>query len=160
MAYTTPLVWGTGRVVTAADLNTYVSDNLTALKTPPGDVDTLDEASNYTTTSTSWAKVHATDRKLTITTAGGRVKVHFHGVIKNSGATEETFLGIIVDSTDPDDDGYVFHYGAVRACVTFTRWITGLDAGEHDFYLAWKVSGGTGELYCVDNHPQWWVEEN
>jgi len=35
MAWSTPRTWTSGEVVTAANLNTYVSDNLTALSTPP-----------------------------------------------------------------------------------------------------------------------------
>lgn len=35
MAWSTPRTWTSGEVVTAANLNTYVSDNLTALGAPP-----------------------------------------------------------------------------------------------------------------------------
>src|SRR5574343_1610872 len=52
MAYTTPPTWTTGQNVTAANLNTYLSDNLTALATP--DRARAYRSSNYSFSDSTW----------------------------------------------------------------------------------------------------------
>jgi hypothetical protein len=164
-AWTTPATWAVDQLVTAGDLNTHLRDNLNALKTPPSAHYELDESSDYTTTSTSFTDVDATKLALTITTTGGDVFVHFHGVVTNS-AVEQTYLNVDVDGSPvAGDGGITFQRGTDTESLSFTRLISGLEAGEHTFKLRWKVSGGTATLYAgagtsgFDVHPQFWARE-
>ena len=124
-----------------------------------------DEASDYTTTSTSFVDVDGTNLALTIITNGGPVLVHFHGMFYTNGA--RMWLDVDVDGTrTAGDDGIIGAWQTANFTVTFSRLITGLSAGEHTFTLQWKViSGGTAKLYAgagtsnADVHPQFWVRE-
>ena len=62
MAWTAPKTWADDELVTANVMNTHIRDNLNALKTPPSDHYKLNEASDYTTTSTDLGlDVHSTN---------------------------------------------------------------------------------------------------
>lgn len=163
MAWTDPKTW-TAAVLSSSDLNTHLRDNLNALKEPPTDDHTVNEATDYSTTSTSFTNVDGTDLSLTITTTGGDVLVHFHGVMANASG------GILLDFTvdgvrHSTDDGILRHGTNVACATTFTRLVTGLSAGSHTFVLQYKVTGGTGIIYAgaatggFDVHPQFWVRE-
>lgn len=164
MAWTTPKTWATDELVTASNLNTHLRDNLNALKSPPSAAYTLNEAADFTTTSTSFVDVSASKLALTITTAGGDVLVHFDGRL---GATARVYLDVAVDGTRlAGDDGITANGDSGTAeSISFTRLITGLSAGAHTFKLQWKVNTGTGTLYAgagtsaLDLHPQFWVRE-
>lgn len=169
MAWTTPRTWVTGELVTATIMNTHIRDNLNALKAPPTDSHVVNEASDYTTTSTSFVDVDATDLALTITTTGGDVLVHFHGsVYRNGGSSRMVFLDVDVDGArTAGDDGIVATMADTDLkphAIGFTRYISGLSAGSHTFKLQWKVDGaalmssGAGTANN-DLHPQFWVRE-
>jgi hypothetical protein len=176
----------TGDLIAAADWN-QVGDNfdhLAALKaggtalsskssaaellaTPKADY-TLNESSNYTTTSTSFADIDAVKLALSITSNGGDVLVQFHGTFTINAAS--TFwLELMVDGVaHAGDDGIGgFSVPATGAGVTasFTRLIKGLSAGSHTFKLRWKTLSNTLTLYAGagtaswDVHPQFWVKE-
>jgi len=147
MAWSTPRTWVAGEIVTAANLNTYVSDNLTYIK------DRLDgtakqyirTATNYTTTSTSLVDVDGTNLALTFTTDGGDVMVTFAGYISN-GNNVDTTIGVDVDSTDYEIIVDQTNNGADKANVSFVYIFTGLSAASHTFKLRWKTSSGTATL--------------
>jgi hypothetical protein len=167
MAYTTPKTWVTGELVTATEMNTYMRDNQNALKSPPTDSYVLNEGSDYTTTSTSFVDVDATNLALTITTTGGDVFVHFHGSVNSN--TYRIYFELDVDgSPHAGDDGITHSFnsgGNDRMTITFTRLITGLSAGSHTIKLQWKSSSSTITLFAgagtsnVDVHPQFWARE-
>lgn len=162
MAWTDPKTWVAGDALTASLLNTEVKDNLNYLKGVHAEA-TLNETSDYTTTSTTFVDVDATEGKLqlTVTTNGGDVLVHFHGAYI-SGAT--ALFDIKVDGTrDGGNDGYTRI--VAQGPLSFTRLITGLAADSHIFKLVWRVVSGTGTLAAgagtanMDVHPQFWVRE-
>ena len=166
--WTAPKTWATGELVSASNLNEQVRDNLLVLKDPPSDNYEVDEGSDYTTTSTSFVDVDATNLALTITTQGGDVMVHFHGGMVRAAASG-VYISFDVDLDGArigGDDGItgVTQYDDYHN-VTFTRLITGLAAGEHTFKLQWKVHTSTGYLYAGagtsnrDLHPQFWARE-
>lgn len=167
-----PKTWSAGAVVTAADLNAELRDNLNTLKNPPSDHHDADEASNYTTTSTAWVDVDATDFNLTLDTSGGDVLVGFSGALQiNDGNSRYVYLDVLVDSSPAAGDDGILGMGlggsAERYPVAFVRLISGLSAGSHTFKLRWKVdnSSGTATLYAGagtsnnDWHPQFWARE-
>ncbi len=169
MAWTAPTTQTTGTLITAAIWNTDLVDNLTDLKDPPSDNAELNEGSDYTETSTSFADIDSTEGKFkhTIITNGGDIMVGFHGNIRNTGGS--IFLEIDVDgSPHAGDDGLIGQGGSVAIpanSISFFRIIPGLSAASHIFKLQWKVSAGTGTLFVGagtgsgDLHPQFWVRE-
>jgi hypothetical protein len=169
MAWTTPKTWNVDELLTAANLNTHLRDNLNALKAPPTDHYECDEASDYTTTSMSFVDVEGTNLALTITTSGGDVLVHFHGSVAHSSGSR-IYFDVTLDGTRiGGDDGMVVSYvdtssGAMRF-VSFTRLVPGVGAGAHTFKLQWKTGASTAKLFAGagttnhDVHPQFWVRE-
>jgi hypothetical protein len=153
-------------------MDTYVSENLDALKTPPSN-QIIQNTSNATTTNTAWEAIGAGTPvySLAITTAGGAVLVGFHGNFRHSAANGRVYLDIYVDGVaHGGDDGIVGENcnttNVPGVSVAFTRRITGLTAGAHTFILYWKiVTAGTVTHFCgagtgdADLHPEFWVAE-
>lgn len=178
MAWTTPKTWTDGSVLTAAELNEQVRDNLDFLFDKPGAVYDVDEASNYTTSSTSFVDVDATDLALTITTGGGDVLIWLSPAVMTSTANVSVYFDVDIDGTRvAGDDGITkftfFDAGASpetvmnRATLGFVWLATGLAAGSHTFKLQWKhtnaaitttLYAGAGTTYS-DVHPQFGVKE-
>jgi hypothetical protein len=170
MAWTTPKTWNVDELLTAANLNTHLRDNLNALKAPPTAHYECNESSDYSTTSTSFVDVDGTNLALTLTTGGGDVLVHFHGSVRH-GAVGRIFFDVTVDGNRvAGDDGIVGGQCANAASgaadyLTFTRLVTGVSAGEHIFKLQWRTSAATAWLFAGagtgngDVHPQFWVRE-
>jgi hypothetical protein len=169
MAYTTPKTWSNEPLV-ASDLNTHLRDNLEEIKDPPSANYELNESADYTTTSTSFVDIDATEGKLqlTINTNGGDVLVHFHGTLTANGALS-AYFDIDVDAArNGGDDGIegVSISTNTPVTVSFTRLITGLAAGSHTFKLQWKrrtantltMFAGSGNSNW-DLHPQFWARE-
>jgi hypothetical protein len=153
--------------VTADLLNAHLRDNLNALKAPPSAHFEANETSDYTTTSTTFVDVDATNLTLTITPTGQEVMVHCHGNVISSDSWGRVFFDVAVDgSRIGGDDGIVQIQGNITPAFSFTRLITGLTAGQaHTFKLQWKVGSYTGTLFAgagtsgKDTHPQFWVRE-
>jgi hypothetical protein len=172
MAWTTPKTWSS-EPLTSTDMNTYIRDNQNHLynRLEAYASANVDEVSDYTTTSTTFEDVDATEGKFqhTITTNGGPVKVGFSGVTLNPGTNGRyAFFDIDVDGSRwAGDDGITRgdKDQDERQIVSFTALITGLSAGSHVFKLQWKVNAGTLTLYAGagssdgDLKPQFWVAE-
>ena len=170
MAFITPRTWVALETVTASIMNIHVRDNLNALKDPPTALYILNEAVDYTTTSTSFVNVDATDLALTITTTGGDVMIGFHGQVVNSGLNKIYFD--VNESVGAarlgGDDGMTMFYmvaASQNAECSFTWLARSLSAAAHTFTLQWKTSAGTATLYAgagtstFDLHGIFWVRE-
>lgn len=158
-----PVTWSVGQLVTATNLNEQLRDNLEFLKTPPTALYTVNQASDYTTTSTSFVDVDATNLSLTIATAGGDVLIVFMGY---GGGTARLYLDVAIDSVRmAGDDGFLAAVSGVNTPITLVALKQGLTAGSHTFKLQWKVNSGTGTLYAgagtagLDTHPLFFVRE-
>lgn len=179
MTWTAPRTWDNNKFVTADDLNEQLRDNFLWLLNRPSAVHTVDEVSNYSTTSTTWADVDGTDLAHTIDVKSGAVEVHFHGAVRisNSGANDTfVYFDVTVDGNrHAGDDGIVGEsfdggnaWSGMRT-VSFTRRITGLTPGSHTFRLQWRVASSAGTttatLYAgagttrLDVHPQFWAKD-
>jgi len=159
----TPITWTVGQLVTATNLNEQLRDNLEFLKTPPTALYNVNQASDYTTTSTTFVDVDATNLLLTIATAGGDVLIVFMGY---GGGTSRLYFDIAIDGVRmAGDDGFLSAVNAVNTPITLVALKQGLSAGSHTFKLQWKVNSGTGTLYAgagtsgFDVHPQFFVRE-
>jgi hypothetical protein len=171
--WTTPRTWADNDLVDAADLNEQLRDNLEWVKAVVDNSGSYecDEASDYTTSSTSFVPVDNTNLTLTITTNGGDVLIGFYGAVKGTANNQRIYFDIELDSTSyliGDDGafsplvitGYIGPFP-----VSFVHLARDLEAGEHTFELHWKTNGGTATLYAgagtnlCDFHPQFWVQE-
>jgi hypothetical protein len=169
MAYTNPTTQATDHIVTATEWNTDLVDNIRALKNPPSAHFEANEATDYSTTSTTWTSVDATSGKfsLSITTTGGDVMVGFSGVVTKS-TDGAVFFDVQLDggSHIGGDDGLAALWNSSgRGTVTFLRLVP-LAAGVHTFTLRWKVTGtNPAVIYAgagtagLDLHPQFWARE-
>ena len=163
MGWSQPHSWVAGELVTAALLNTHLRDNLEFLKAPPTALYHVNQASDYTTTSTSFVDVDATNLALTINTAGGDVLIVFMGY---GGGTGRLYFDVAVDNVRmAGDDGFLSAVNGSNSPITLVALKQGLPPGNHTFKLQWKVNSGSGVLYAgagtsgLDFHPQFFVRE-
>ncbi len=160
MAWTPPLTWSPGDVVTASQMNTYVRDNPAFLL---GGRQIAQKrwrnSGNYTTTSTAWVKVDSTNLTLSVnsTFASGRLfcTAQFWTAIVDldSGATAPYFMfyDLLVDNTTYLSTGTSSStYGCAtlsrdatytptaNTFMNFSGCFTGLSADVHTVDLVWK----------------------
>ena len=170
MAWVAPVTRSTGTLITASIWNADIVANTLALKDPPTDSSIINEAADYTTTSTSFVDVDATDLALSVTSTGGAIMVHFHGSVRNATINGAVFFDFTTNAVrDAGDDGLALHVtengGVVVTTPSFTRLVEGLAAGTHNFALQWRTNTGTAILYAGagtsnrDVHPQFWARE-
>ena len=162
MAWTEPKTW-TAEVLTSSDLNTHLRDNLNALKEPPTNLFNANEGANYTSNSTSFADIDATEGKFqhTITTTGGDLMIGFSAFI--AGTSLVVYLDIMIDGVAvAGDDGFV---RGSQEQLGFVYLKQSVDSGAHVVKMRWKTNGNTATLYAGagtasnDVHPQFWVRE-
>lgn len=163
--WVSPRTWTTGETVTSTIMNAHVRDQLTALKTPASFYYKANEVSDYTTTSTSFADVDATNLAATFTTGGGMVLVGFHGSFAASTNPLILCLDLLVDGASwGGDDGIVTTniQGTTEGWCGFVVLLTGLSAASHTVKLRWKTTTGTMTMFAgagtsgFDVHPQFW----
>ncbi|MCY4536604.1 MAG: hypothetical protein OXE52_00075 [Chloroflexi bacterium] len=151
MAWTTPKTdWEVGELVSAGEMNA-VSENLAEL-------DRVRKAVAAHTTKDDIAILHSntfvdidSNFNLTITTAGGDVLVHFHGVVVN----KPFRIDVEVDGARVGHDEYGLRRGDVdHELVNFTHLVQNLSAGSHTFKLQGRNSRTT-----LRSHAQFWVRE-
>ena len=148
--WTTPKTnWQVNEIVDADDMNA-IGDNLVALKAPPS-AQYIQSAADYTTTSTSFVDVDATNMAHTITTTGGDVLIGGILPMTNTVSIANVYFDVTVDGVRMGGtDGLVVQTvpTALHAyVVSFMLFKTGLSAGSHTFKLQWKVNSGTGRIY-------------
>lgn len=170
--------WLVAEPLTADDMNDYVSANLEYLFTRNRAQDRLNEASDYTTTSTTFSTIDATTLSQTITTYGGDVLVCFVGScqVSNSVAAQHgsVFFELLVDGA-----AYAGNDGLFGLCsqlstkiggnASFSALVRGLSAGSHTFRLRWKVAAASGTTTATlfagagtsqgDVHPEMFAVE-
>jgi len=112
-----------------------------------------DDGSDYTTTSSSFVDVDATDLNLTITTTGGKVLCIAN--FSYSSSTNEaqgnfTFFDNTNSSNLGNATGGLAEVDDVDSTDTVNQTVMGisgaLSAGAHSFKLRWKRDGGTSKI--------------
>jgi hypothetical protein len=153
--------------VTAALLNEQMRDNLDAVKNPPTALTNVNEAANYSTTSTTFVDVDNVDLSLSITTGGGDVLIGLcTSVLSGNGfgvGFDVTMDGIRILG----DDGLVQNNnGGDVEIISFAIMRRSVSAGLHTFRLQWRSQTGVAvTMYAgagtanLDAHPQFWVRE-
>lgn len=167
MAWTAPITWTGGSILTAAQLNTYWRDNLKesfAEKATAANQWLVATGANavaargigHHTVSTSQTRVTTTYGDLatsgpTVTiTTGAYALVFITGQAQNSTNGEESRMGVEVSGATPTiaaTDNYCLlscddanNYLQASTSVMFTT----LTAGSNTFQAKYRVSGGTG----------------
>lgn len=167
--WTDPKTWTVGESLTFEEMNTYMRDNQDALKSPPSASVQIDEASDYTTSNTSFEDVDATNFSVEITTTGGDVMLHFYLSASNTTTGRITFFDVAQNGVRiGGDDGMIAVMAGAsngRNAISCTHLITSLAAGTYTFKLMWKVTANTSTIYAGagtvngDLHPHMWARE-
>jgi len=166
----TPLTWQVDQLVTDADLNGQLRDNLTFLKDPPTAFVRLDEEADYATSSDEFVDVDRDRLALNLTTAGGDLLVVFFGMVKNVYSRGSVALDVTLDGTRiGKNDGLILSSTDARdwTPVSFMALVRELAAGSHQLYLQWRRSAETGSAVMAagagtehyDTHAQFWARE-
>ena len=167
--WTTPKTFAEDEVLTYLDVNTYLSDNTEFLFDRPSDEYVVDGGTDYTTTSTTFVDVDATNLKLEITSGGSHLLVHGHIILSNVSVSAYVYLDIEVNGVRQGGQAGIVGMRSVsandRTTVTFSRLLD-LPADDYEIKLQWRVSAGTAKMYNgdaaaanLDFEGQFWVHE-
>ncbi len=154
MAWTTPDTRSAGDVLSAANYNTYLRDNLNYLFSGRPKFSILrDNGANYTTTSLTFVDVDGTNLKGTLTVSGSAVLLGFNCALV--GLNIRGFFDFAVDGTRLGAAGL---NGLIRQTegngggdggVSLMALVTGLSIGSHTFTIQWRAhAAGTLTMYA------------
>lgn len=159
MAYTAPKTWSTGNTITAADLNTYVRDNVgwlatdkphakvrkTALQTIATATDTV---LTFDTEDWDTGAMHSTvtnTGRLTVPTGGGGIYELKAGVAWATGATSYRVIAIRKNGTT-----FIARHVMINTGIVAEQNISWQDlAVAGDYYEAIAQQGTGGNLDAV-----------
>ncbi len=167
--WTAPATFTPGQIVTATDLNTNVRDNPLYLFTRPQQTILSNVGTDYTTTSTTFVDIDATNLKITKTLFGTAVLLGFTGsyALNNTATVYWDF----------DINGTRFASGGTEGItgtpfsstlgnlITLVVLVTGLTPGSNTFKIKWRVSANTATLFSgvaasgKDFLPDFWCIE-
>lgn len=147
MPWTTPKTWATGELVTAADLNLHVRDNLLALKNPPF-------ASAYigvpvTTTSTTFVDI--TGAAATFTSTGGLITAMFFVPRMTVSPSVQVSIRMTLDGNPTNGLGYLIPVGNTYSGTYFHNW-SGIAAGVHTVRAQWYVLPGYSATATIEGN--------
>jgi len=148
MSWSTPRTWATSEVVTAANMNTYISDNLSFLTNFSNNT----VATSETTTSTTYTDLTTSGPAVTITT-GTKVLIGYGAAISNNTASDGAGISFAVSgaTTSAAADSATRGLTATITSGTLNTdrlgrvdMFTGLTAGSNTFTLKYRATlGGT-----------------
>jgi hypothetical protein len=152
VAWTTPDTRSAGDVLSAANYNIYLRDNLNYLFSGRPKFSVLrDNGGDYTTTSTTFVDVDGTNLKGTLTISGSAVLLGFTCQFKYQ--TTTAYLDFTVDGVRvgaAGADGLIYSVSGAAYMKPFGCFIalaTGLSVGSHTFKVVWKSYGGTSVMH-------------
>ena len=148
MAYTSPRTWVTGELVTAAQMNAHVRDNVLDLdrRTEPSSASV---ATSETTASTSFTDLATAGPAVTVTT-GTECLVVVSSYMANNTAGSSNFMAYAVSGATTvaaaDANARQYRAAANNADDRGSRvfHVTGLTAGSNTFTAKYRVNAGTG----------------
>lgn len=157
MPYTSMTNLAAGDLVTETHMDN-IRTNIEYLLNPSVDVALRDNSADYTTTSTSFVDVDATNVKATITTYGGPVLVVVTCNVAHTAVAGVVRLDVDMDGTRlGDTDGLLNFVGAngagYFAPCTIAFIVETVTAGSHTFKLQWKTGGATASM--ASNNTQY-----
>lgn len=159
MTWTTPKTWGTGDLVTAADLNTHLRDNLAYLKTAIT-FDSVEADNNYSSSDhTAFVDVDSSALSLTVTTRGKLALVGFETAAHQSTTAQAISFDITVDGARVGTSGRGLVYQHISSSRDYNtptpvrgqHWLTNLAAGTHTLRLVWQQIETSAVTGYIDN---------
>jgi hypothetical protein len=151
MPWNTPTTWNTSQLVTAADLNAQVRDNVSYVHNgKPAVVVAKNNAGSPLSTSLStWQVVH-NDFIANVTTTTGRVLIAFAGSMYADANGRLLGLDVELDGVRIGGTGGLIKEALVTTAtnISFTILRTGLSNGSHTLKLMWSVALGTAYLFA------------
>lgn len=117
--------------------------------------------SNYTTTSTSFVDVDATNLKLAITPASERLLVFASARLSVS--ANRAFLDLAANSVRAGDTSWGLggtESAAITQMLTIVGYWSGLTPGNnYDVTLQWRVTSGTATIHnTIDTVAMWGID--
>jgi hypothetical protein len=154
--WTTMTVLETGDLVTEADLDA-MRGNIEYLLDPSKQSILRFNGTSYSTTSSAFVDIDATNLSISLTTYGGPVLVTFTGNVYAGTTGQRILVDFTVDGTRYANSSYglvqIYNPGTSTTNtqpVTFAVLLTGLSAGSHTFKMQWAIAGGS-TAYLITN---------
>jgi hypothetical protein len=151
--WTLPRTWATGEIVTAAQLNTHLRDNLEYLKLredTPLNAFTCNSTTAYTTTAATFTDVDAAGLAGTLTTSGGPLLIGMAGTWKSSGTGIDVCLDVTLNGARIGHATYgvTFLQSVAANLYLPVAWsqVRALAAGVYTLKLQYRTSSGTLSL--------------
>jgi hypothetical protein len=161
MTWTTPMTWVASSVVSAAQLNEQLRDNLVYLLSRPHQRIIRD--AGYSTTSTSFVDIDSTNLSITLTLSSGAVLVGLEVNAFYDGSGSRPVFDITIDGTRYANavatglGGITGVSGSFTVHLSFTVLVVGLTVGSHIFRPVWRNST-TGTASLVSPVVFWALE--
>jgi hypothetical protein len=170
MAYTIPKTWAVDGLLGATDMNTYVRDNVAALKNPPSFLTAFASgALMLSTTATTFTAISSA-LSASLGTYGGDIMVFIQLQLAGDTDTRRISLDWLVNGTALYG-AYAFGAGRARpgantaatgnTTVFGPLLVTGLASGTHVFQPVWKTEAGTAFTWATTGAAPiiMWVRE-
>lgn len=164
MAFTTPVTWQS-QLVTVAQFNEQIRDNMNALKEPPRGLSYVSARDYSLDTSGAWSLVDTGDvnghfRHTITVTDDSTVTVQFIGQVRHINNNGRVGFGVSVDGTQYfPASGIAFNAAgglagasALIFPVSFSVKLTGQVAGSHTYRLTWFGTNTATTLHATAGH--------
>lgn len=170
MAYTIPKTWTVDELLGATDMNTYVRDNVAALKNPPSFLTAFASGALVLSTTATTFTAISSALSASLGTYGGDIMVFIQLQLAGDTDSRRISLDWLVNGTALYG---AYAFGAGRAkpgTTTATKGnttvfgpllVTGLASGTHVFQPVWKTDAGTAFTWATTGAAPiiMWVRE-
>lgn len=170
MAYTIPKTWTVDELLAATDMNTYVRDNVAALKNPPSFLTAFASGALVLSTTATTFTAISSALSASLGTYGGDIMVFIQLQLAGDTDTRRISLDWLVNGTALYG-AYAFGAGRARAGTTMATTgnttvfgpllVTGLASGTHVFQPVWRTDAGTAFTWATTGAAPiiMWVRE-
>lgn len=158
MTYTIPKTWVVDEVLGATDMNTYVRDNIAALKDPPSFLTAFASGALVLSTTATTFTAISSALSASLGTYGGDIMVFIQLQLAGDTDTRRISLDWLVNGTALYG-AYAFGAGRARPGITTATTgnttvfgpllVTGLASGTHVFQPVWKTDAGTAFTWAT-----------
>jgi len=158
MAYTIPKTWAVDELLGATDMNTYVRDNVAALKNPPSFLTAFASGALVLSTTATTFTAISSALSASLGTYGGDIMVFIQLQLAGDTSTRRISLDWLVNGTALYG-AYAFGAGCAQPGVTTAitgnttvfgpLLVTGLASGTHVFQPVWKTDAGTAFTWAT-----------
>ena len=170
MAYTIPKTWAVDELLGATDMNTYVRDNVAALKNPPSFLTAFASGALVLSTTATTFTAISSALSASLGTYGGDIMVFIQLQLAGDTDSRRISLDWLVNGTALYG-AYAFGAGRAKAGTTTATkgnttvfgplLVTGLASGTHVFQPVWKTDAGTAFTWATTGAAPiiMWVRE-